>query len=330
MNRPVNKRKTLSSAPVWAFLMLLALSLMLFGVGCPTNVAESGSTVTGRAASIPGNSGVPFMRILMEGENDSRFRVTDSNGSYTMLHVQTGDYTVTFAMFGAVIYMSPLIVLEDEQVYTLDLPSLQEGIDLLQGTISDHEEVPIEGTDVWLIYPDGGMAHDVADENGEYEFQDLPTGDITVVAQADGYVIETEEDVYIGFEGTRLLDFGLDPVILDDVGTILGTVTNTDGEVLLDAYVGAFPSGTEPSILAESTDEVLTDADGYELTDLPVGTYTVLCIRSGYAPESELVIVEVDGEYTVDFELISEEELWRESNAVFGIHHAKSSGEIVE
>jgi hypothetical protein len=284
-------------------------------------VAETGSTVTGRSVKAPSGNGVPFIRILLTGENDSRFRVTDSGGFYYMYHVPVGTYTVTFAWHGMQLFSTQLAVIEDEQVYTLGLPELPTGNEGLQGTITDMDGA-VESARIWLVYPSGALAQAVSDENGFYEFKTLADSEgVVVVAEADDYVSQTVENVKIGFEGARQLDFELNPVVAPEVGKIAGMVKNKDGEVLVDAYVGAFPAGTEPSILAIATKEVLSGDSGYEIDKLPAGTYTLVCVRSGYAPESEIAVVEDGGEYTIDFLLMSEEDIWRSSDRVYGVHH---------
>lgn len=302
-------------------MVICGMMLVLFAVGCPQNIAESGSTVTGRSTTFPSGDGVPFIRVLVHGDEDSRFRVTDSNGSYTMFHMPTGEYTANFAWFGMELYSQQLIVNEDDQVYTLNMPELQPGLEPLTGMITDVEG-PIEGAAIWVIYPGEGIAKVVSGDNGDYLIENLPDGEVTVIAEAPDYVSQTVEDVKIGFEGVRLLDFELNPVVEPDVGTVLGVVTDEDGEMLVDAYIGAFPAGTDPSIFAIATAEVLSVETGYELASLPVGTYTLVCIRSGYAPESEIVVVDKDGEHTIDFELVSEEDIWRESGTAYGLLHA--------
>jgi len=297
-------------------IAILLLNLIAILPGCRMNVAETGSTITGRSVEAPSGDGVPFIRVLLAGDNDTRFRVTDSDGYYTMFHVPKGNYTMTFAWFGFELFSTSVAVTENDLIYTVGLPQLSSGLEGFQGTINDVNG-SISNATVRLIYPSGAIAQTESDQFGAYLFENLPDSEgVIVVAQADGYVSQVIEDIKIGFEGTRILDFELNPVVAPEVGRLFGTVKDKDGENLVDVYIGVFPAGTVPSILAIATAEVLTDETGFNIPKVPAGSYTVLCIKSGFAPESEIVVVENGGEYTFSFVLDTEEEIWRQSTRI--------------
>jgi len=284
-------------------MLMLALTV---SSGCKNSNA-SGSTVTGRSLRFPVNSGVPFVRVLVNGDNALRFQVTDSNGSFTMLHVPVGTYQVKFARFGVLLYSTRLVITENEETYVVNMPSVQTGSNPVQGVIMDSgtDEV-ISDAEIWVIYPDGGLAYAITDENGEYRLENLPDGMATISVITDGYLPLVEENVQIESEGSLKLDFTLDVIPDFDGGIVTGVVRTQDGEILEDAYVGIFDNNVQPSIYMVARQETLSATDGYTLGDIPPGTYTVICTHSGYALDSELLVVEENQVYSVDFVLDAE------------------------
>jgi len=291
-----------------AGLVILVLIMVVTVSGGCKGSRASGSTVTGRALRLPGASAVPFVRVLVDGDEASRLQVTDSNGSYTMFGLPVGSYTVTFARFGFQLYTQDLVINEGEETYVVDLAQITPGIEQIGGTITSLD-FPVTDAEIWLIFDDGGLVSATTNSNGEYTITGLPSGIYTVVAEGNQLVTEVFEGVYIGFEGTMELNIDLEPVVPFAAANLTGVVTNKDGEILDEAYVGIFPSGTVPSLEMVAVGEALSDLTGYTLTTIPEGTYTVLCTRSGYVLTSELLIVEPGNHYTIDFELGSEESL---------------------
>jgi hypothetical protein len=285
--------------------VLLVLALLI-PTGCKNSNA-SGSTVTGRSLRFPINSGVPFVRVLVNGENALRFQITDSNGSFTMVHVPVGTYQVKFARFGVLLYSTQLVITENEQTYVVNIPSVEVGANPLSGIIMDSvtEEV-IGDAEIWVIYPDGGIAYTTSDETGEYSLENLPDGNVTIAIITEDYLPMVEEDVEMGFEGDLKKDYELDVIPDFDGGIVTGVVRTQDGEILDEAYVGLFPNDVQPSIYMVARKETLSTTDGYALGFIEPGTYTVICTHSGFALDSELVIIEENQTYNVDFILDAE------------------------
>jgi hypothetical protein len=304
MNR-LNHRSVSSIIPTILALLLLSMAFVV-STGC-RNSNASGSTVTGRSLRFPVGSGIPFIRVLVNGPEALRFQVTDSNGSFTMVHVPVGTYDVKFARFGVLLYSTTLGVLDNEQTYVVNMPTIEVGSNPLTGLIQDSfTEEPLEGIEIWVIYADGGVAYSTTDENGEYLLENLPDGDVTLAVISDDYLPQIQDGVEIGFEGDLKQDFILD-VIPDFIGgTVTGVVRTSDGEVLDEAYIGIFRNNVEPSIYMVAEQETLSTPDGYSLTPIPEGTYTVICAHSGYELDSEIVIIEPNQIYNIDFILDAE------------------------
>lgn len=292
-------------------LMVLCCSFILSS-GCQSS-RDSGSTVTGRALSYPTDNSIPFIRVLVNGDNALRLQVTDSNGMFSMFHVPKGTYKVRLARFGVELYSQDLVIEQDETTYVVNLPELIPGTQELAGTIED-DNGPVSDAEVWIIYDAGGMAYGMTNEDGQYAIGDLPDGDTTVVMLAEKHMMKVIEDVRIGFEGTNELDAELDIIPDYEGGIVLGNITAEDGENLEDAYVGIFPHDAIPSIFMVAEAETLSVEEGYILADVPAGEYTVICTKSGYALETADVVVEENGTHYVNFDLESEEKIFRDTN----------------
>jgi hypothetical protein len=122
------------------------------------------------------------------------------------------------------------------------------------------------------------------------------------------------DEIRIGFEGTRTLDVELELTPYIEPGTVTGIVTDEQNQPLSEAYVGAFTAGITPSLFMPATAETLSTFEGYELV-LPPGAYTFVCTKSGFALTTKVVVVESGSDRTVDFSLVSEETIWRQSDA---------------
>jgi len=285
-------------------ILLLALTLV-YSAGCKES-RDIGGSVTGRSVRIPSGEGVPFIRVLLNGPEDTRIHVTDSNGSYTMLNVPVGSYTLSFAWMGVLLYTQDLVVDQDETPYVVNMPQVGPGLNVLSGEVSGNTG-SIPGAEVWVLYDGGGIAHVQADQNGEYIISDIEDGQVTVIARAPSHVDTTIPDITLGFEGTRNLDIEMEIISPSiEYGAVTGFVRNAEGEILNDAYVGIFENDVVPSIYMIAVGEALSGPAGYYL-DIPEGTYTMICTRSGYQMESELVIVEADGIAEIDMILTSED-----------------------
>jgi hypothetical protein len=292
-------------------MVFCVLSVLLLGGGC-VGARDSGSTVTGRMLRFPLGNGVPFMRVLLDGSEGDRLQVTDSTGGFTMYHVPTGAYKITWAGFGVSVYSQDLVVEQNDQVYVVDVPAMQPGTATLSGSISDVNG-KVQGAEMWLVYRGLGMANVTTADTGGYSFDNLPDGETTIIVKATGHITKVLDEVRIGFEGVRNLDVELSLMPQIEPGTITGIVRDEQGQPLGEAYVGAFPADMVPSLFMPATIETLSNFEGYQLEVEP-GTYTLVCTKSGYALTTEVVVVEPGAQRTVDFTLTSEETIWRQSD----------------
>jgi hypothetical protein len=307
------EKSNISRQPIlWLVLTLLLLNLaILLPSGC-VSARDSGATVTGRAMCSPATDSIAFMRVELQNKSNKKYQVTDSSGSFTMLHVPLGSYKFTWAIFGVSVYTQDLVVDQNEQTYLTNLPTMQSGPASLSGKITD-DNGKLDHADIWLIYMGSGVAHTTSNNFGAYSFENVPDGLTTVVIRATGHKSQTFSDIRVGFEGVPVLDAKL--LINPDVNTgrVKGTIKTVEGLVLNDAFIAAFPKNIDPTIYSESSAEALTTYQGYTLKLAP-GEYRLVVSCSGFAPQTRLITVNADTQYSVNFVLTSEDDLWRDTN----------------
>jgi hypothetical protein len=307
-----NRNESRTSRPViWPIFLLLVLNLLIASYSGCQNARDSGSTVTGRSLSYPSFNGVPFMRVLVDGKENDRFQVTDSTGSFSMAHVQLGTYKVRYAVFGLSVYTQDLVINQNDQVYMADVPGITIGTAPLSGTVKD-DIGNINNADVWLIYPDKGMARTQTDPKGIFKFTNLPNGIASIVVQSAGHQMKVVESVKIGFEGVDTVDITIAKSKPFEACVLTGTIKDENGDVINNAYVGALPGGIALSIYSIADSELFSSNLGYKLT-LPPGTYKIVCTKSGYVPKIKTVTVTPGNNEPVDFTLMSEENAWIKS-----------------
>ncbi|MGB0838553.1 MAG: SdrD B-like domain-containing protein, partial [Chitinophagales bacterium] len=225
---------------------------------------------------------------------------TDPNGDYIFTNLPEGDY---------ILEVEPVLV-TGETIGTFDQTalSLGEGTNLNDvnfgydplptGTISgtswidenndgeqSEEEVPVEGIVVSLIDENGiVISTAITDENGEYTFENVPTGDYTVVMPStteSGEVIGSNTNTNVSITEDNLDEIVDAPYL--PLSNIAGTVwEDTDGDGIQDPdemsitgveVILTLPDG---SIISQ-----LTDANGnYDFGDLPSGNYNITVVPS--------------------------------------------------
>jgi len=146
----------------------------------------------------------------------------------------------------------------------------------------------IEGATV-VVEGTGQSATTAAD--GTYTIADVPTGDRSVTASAEGFVAQTKTAGVTEGQPTTV-DFALDPI---PVGSITGKVTNAVGGT---SIAGA-------TVLVEDTGQsAITAADGtYTITDVPTGDRSVTASADGFESQPKMVPVNEGQTTTANFAL---------------------------
>ncbi|TDM38796.1 hypothetical protein ETI10_13370, partial [Macrococcoides goetzii] len=234
---------------------------------------------------------------------------TDANGNYVFTDLPNGDYTVTFGTPDG--YNGPTIsnvgndgldsdgqvvkvTIKDADDMTVDSGFIKVtvGDTVWEDTNHDGQQNPgepgIPGVKVTITHPDGTTETVVTDENGHYEFENVPNGDNTITFETpEGYTptIPNSGDDTTDSDGTKVVvtvDGKDNPTI--DSGFVKETYKIGD-KVWFDQDKDGIQDANEPGIPGVtvtltkpdgSTVTTTTDANGnYVFTDLPNGDYTV-------------------------------------------------------
>ncbi|WP_049923003.1 carboxypeptidase-like regulatory domain-containing protein [Halopiger djelfimassiliensis] len=192
------------------------------------------------------------------------------------------DYTLTAKADGYQTEYERLSLEEGDRV-TKNL-TLEETGSVINGTITDPTGDPVPHA--FVSVADEEVTTDAA---GNYEIT-VTSGDYTLEVIADGFKDATES-VSVGPGENATVDLTLE----NADGTVVGTVTDTDGEPIEDATVTV--ADEEPS----------TDADGTFEVDLPVDydftVYTVTVSADGYETVSKDVTIAPEKTTAVPVEL---------------------------
>ena len=247
------------------------------------------------------DSGDPLegAEVTLSGDADMTAS-TDGDGTYGFGALEPGDYTVTANADGFEPAEGTAEIVDGDTV-TVDLT-----LDAELTTGSLHGDVTDADTgeaieDVRVSF--GESSATSTDDEGYYRTGGIDVGTYTLTFEADGYETVTVEDVDIAAGEFTRVDVVLDAVEADDpddadepdptpeleVGTVAGTVTDTDGEPVGGATVTINGSDTT------------TGADGsYEIDELDAGTYDVTVVADGYAHGTADADVSAGDTTTVD------------------------------
>jgi len=143
--------------------------------------------------------------------------------------------------------------------------------------------------------PSGTATTDV---NGIYQIGGLTTGAYTVIASKSGYVKQTKPGISVTAGGMTYVNFAL---------TVSGKLMGQVWDKMTSApIIGATVSARSGGVV-QATGTTVGPYGIYQISsDLPAGTYTMLCTKSGYNDFGRLGIVVTAGQTTyVNFPLSS-------------------------
>ncbi|WP_239618641.1 glycosyl hydrolase 53 family protein [Cohnella mopanensis] len=233
-----------------------------------------GGAISGTVTDTSGNL-MPGATISVETSEKTYETLSQADGTYLLndLPIANG-YTVKATVVGY----------QEGSATAIDVPSYggtTTGVNLtvalnsgtIAGAVIDHESVPVAGANVNVI-ASGKSYSAVTDASGGYSIYHVPPGTgYTVKASKSNYLDGTATgiQVTIGAKTTSP-----DIVLKLNVGSIKGTVKNTNGQSISGAVVTAV-SGT--SNFSTTTDS----QGGYKLDQVLAGnSYTITAQADGY------------------------------------------------
>jgi hypothetical protein len=213
------------------------------------------------------------------------------NGSYRLLGLAPGDYTVTFHADGF-IDPTPLTVSVLDYGTTVVAPTAAlVAPSSIHGTVTDAASAPVEGAVVTIDGPAFATTTTAAD--GTYSFSNVATGDYSLTVAAAGYVDSAPITVSVVTAGSDVPQ----DVTLQVASSVDAYVADTHGFPINGAAV------TVTSVADGTTLTGNTDDTGHAIiSGLIPGDYTVTSTADGYftAPPVPLTVAALGTTYPLD------------------------------
>jgi Carboxypeptidase regulatory-like domain len=260
-------------------------------------VLEPGATITG---TVTDSGGVAIDGVAVTLENaalgsvnsaDHKSTKTDTAGKYSFPNVAAGNYNLEAWTDGFGRTRVPNLNISGRDEINQDI--VLSAAHLIAGRVITSDGKPVEGATV-NAYGNASAAQATrsrtrTDENGEFNFEDVPEGTYTLDSRARGYKTASARRIQTG-------DLSVEMVLVPQP-TIAGTVTTSAGQPLKDFTVQLRTrmSNSDLTIpVRGSKFKVSASEDGAFLLSCPGrGDYVVEAAGADFAPTlSEMVHVE--------------------------------------
>ncbi len=289
-SRAVSRRR--SSLALIALLAVLGAMLSVFGSASIAQADGGTASVSGTVTDASTSAPIADVIVNITSEDGSYFdeAVTGSDGTYALLDIPAGSYTLQFQPDEGVNYLlqcwennacngnETYFDVADGAVLTGFDAALQPGA-AISGTVTNAAGHPIANVDVEASTADGvGDGTTTTDADGNYTVNALPAGNYALdFRPTKGNYLEewwnnepTQDSANRVSVAAASTVTGIDAQLATGA-TITGTVSTADGP-LKGATVAAI-STVDGQITGR---EPKTDADGnYKITALPAGSYKV-------------------------------------------------------
>ena len=189
---------------------------------------------------------------------------------------------------------TPSPVISPTPVITPILTPSPLGTGIVFGYVYDEDENPLRSVTV-NIDGDGYSDSGTTDEDGYYEFTDVPAGDYTITYTKKGYQTQTM-DVTVEEGDAVQAESVVMPAVLK--GTIYGYVTDIRGNPLESVKLKLAGIGMKAKKTAS------TDSDGFfEFTDLEAGRYRIVAKKRFYKAAQQTVELEEGEDKEIEIEM---------------------------
>jgi large repetitive protein len=217
---------------------------------------------------------------------------TDSKGNYSISNIPVGTYSVEVQADNFADSITQNLVVQKNQTSVKDV-TLSADYGSVTVKVSDKAtNNPVNANVQILDSSDNPVTGSVL-ASGQYTFNHIQAGNLTVVVDADGY-IESKTPITVSSKQAAVADVALSTGNV----TVTGTVTSASNHSpIAGATIEAL---NDNSTIIASVD---TGADGtYSLAGIPSDGCTLRVVANGYA-ESQQTLTSVDSSTKQDFEL---------------------------
>lgn len=242
-----------------------------------------------------------------DGWQNSGGARTDAEGGYEIVELAAGSYSVFVAARGFDRELVEVEVVEGENTVA-DVVLTPERFGSVVGQVTDAEGVGIANAIVSLAVAmdddddDGDRMRGNrtrTDEEGNYSFESVDTGDYNVSVRARDYLPAGPEAVTVVDGEVSEVNFVLEG---ETFGSITGFVRDVKGEGIANAVVSLNSMGRH----GHRGDRVRTNEDGsYTFDRVEAGDYALSARASNYA-SSEAVEVSIAGDDVVEVDFVLE------------------------
>ncbi|MBO6794588.1 MAG: carboxypeptidase regulatory-like domain-containing protein [Balneolaceae bacterium] len=204
--------------------------------------AKNGS-ITG---SISDENGISLSDATVTATNTNGITytaITDANGAFTINSVEPSTYSVNAAKTGYTTSdpTSAVVTLDELNVTDVDVSNLIPNNGVIQGTITNTVSGdPIKDVQV-SANGTRGSGFAITSANGQFEISNLIPSDYTLISSLDGFKSDTVSITIDPGNPTFVTSSSL----LQNNGTIVGTVTDTDNDILPFKVTVVASSATE-------------------------------------------------------------------------------------
>jgi len=197
-------------------------------------------------------------------------------------------------------YTATIIIL----ILLLSVPLFAQELGSVSGSVSNQNDEAVAGSNIILTSRGERPLRAQSDENGNFNFNEVPIGEWTIQVTGRGY-LPFREEIEIAVDQAVELEIvlevaggrgGDDEEV--EFGSISGSVTNEDGEAVAEARVMLNGRGQRP--LQGQTDE----NGEFNFAEVPVGEWAIQIVGRGYMPFREDIEVVVD--QAVELEIVLE------------------------
>ncbi len=238
-------------------------------------VQDGDEPVEGATVKIFDKNGNPYMHTI-----------TDVNGKYLFENLPVGTYSAAVACEGYRLSNAQSASLSEGDTVILDF-SLTKDNTLLLGAVSgvvattsiDGSKKPLGGVKISLIDNNNKVvAVTYTVDDGEFAFYDLNDGQYGILAMAQGYMLSNPISIVIVNGSIVNTNISLIEDSITNNGTINGTITNKQGQVVAGCFVGLYQivqngDGTTDEFLIARTK---TNVQGqYLFGNVVAGNYVV-------------------------------------------------------
>ncbi len=245
-------------------------------------------SVRGRVYADDGATGAEGAIVVITSDDNKGwvdFTHTDAQGYFTFDMMPAGDFTIQFfsQATGEIGFVSGHASSGEETYLDAVLP----GTATLVGTVFNAQGVPAGGAQVII-----GIHLVVADENGNFVFDDVPIGEQEVAAGLPGTSYTGKATVSIGTPG----EIARVNIFLEPRATVTGAVRDHQGEIISGTTVFLWKREKGEDIGFIST---VTNSSGiYKFSEAPLGNYAVRVSNSDRTDGDEAFLTLVSGGQT--------------------------------